>query len=67
MVHVAKKYKQSICPGCGQHFACGALNGEQRCWCMAQPVGACEPTPGASCFCPACLKARSGELPVPAA
>ncbi|MBI4741187.1 MAG: cysteine-rich CWC family protein [Betaproteobacteria bacterium] len=53
--------RRSICPGCGQSFTCGAVNGDARCWCMEQPSGVFEPSAGASCYCPACLNARINQ------
>jgi Cysteine-rich CWC len=51
----------SICPGCGQRFVCGAVNGAARCWCMEQPLGLFEPVVGESCYCPECLQKRISE------
>lgn len=54
----------STCLRCGASFRCGALDPQsaaqaQPCWCMAFPPVA-SPTPGATCWCPACLAAQTG-------
>jgi hypothetical protein len=43
------------CSRCGAAFACGAVAGSEKCWCMELPPVA--PVPGRSCLCPACLDA----------
>jgi len=53
--------KRSICPGCGQHFGCGAVNGAALCWCMEQPSGLFEPVAGGCCYCPECLEKQISE------
>ena len=47
--------KNSMCPGCGTAFDCGAIAGLQTCWCMEKPTGFLAMEAGSSCYCPACL------------
>lgn len=47
------------CPECGARFPCGALAGEDSCWCYAVPNVVPVPADGsARCLCPACLARR---------
>jgi len=52
------------CPQCGSRFECGASIDSTPCWCASLPA---LPTQelgrlAASCYCPACLRARLTEL-----
>jgi len=47
------------CPDCGAPVRCGLRLGEERCWCMAHPPLAPDPTlPEGACLCEACLTRR---------
>jgi hypothetical protein len=52
------------CPQCGSRFECGAQPSNTPCWCVSLP--ALPPQElgrlAASCYCPACLRARLTEL-----
>ena len=58
---VDQDLKFSVCAGCGAPFACGAVNGQQTCWCMEKPTGLFEPLAGGLCYCPECLDKRVSE------
>ncbi|MCC7310537.1 MAG: cysteine-rich CWC family protein [Sulfuritalea sp.] len=47
----------SVCPRCGERFACGMLAGAARCWCADLPPLCAPPDPAAGCFCPGCMRA----------
>jgi hypothetical protein len=60
----------SVCPRCGAGLRCGMVAGDAECWCVKLPhvmplrssstadsgAAATDTPPGASCYCPACLK-----------
>lgn len=54
----------NVCPQCGAEFRCGMQGGDKECWCASLPAMSPVPATGAgdtaaaTCFCPACLKAR---------
>ncbi len=54
----ARSYTKT-CATCGAAFTCGPGTGAdaESCWCEAVPLVEIEP--GADCFCPACLTART--------
>jgi len=56
----------NVCPQCGARFRCGMEGGDKECWCASLPpllpvpvpaTGSAD-SPGASCLCPECLKAK---------
>ena len=54
----------NVCPHCGARFRCGMEGGDKECWCASLPpllpvpaTGSAD-SPGASCLCPECLKAK---------
>ncbi|MEV4780357.1 cysteine-rich CWC family protein [Burkholderia sp. LMU1-1-1.1] len=52
----------STCSRCGAEFSCAMVDADpaaaaQPCWCTYLPASLPVPSaPGASCWCPACLK-----------
>jgi len=65
----------SICSRCGAGFACGMVEGSiEPCWCTrlapavplpgstAAPDQAAADTPGAGCWCSACLEDHIAQL-----
>lgn len=51
----------TVCPRCGERFACAAAAGEPTCWCFERPAVAPDPAAGERCLCPRCLGEAAGE------
>jgi uncharacterized protein len=55
----ARPEPRETCPECGARFPCGALAGDDSCWCQAVPNVVPVPlSADARCLCPACLARR---------